>query len=159
MPEIGGKTIHLTVPKFSIIALEKPSVLGKALGIPFNEAPRAGQSWRVDSVYYSLNLLKANHGAVGTAEMILEIFAYIGNQSFASQVFLEGQIKPGQEVEEPRIGTLEAYAPPTLYPGQEGQVNLGIQTNTTTSTIVIQGFVLITYTLILPETKPRAVVL
>lgn len=102
-----------------------------------NTAPKAGQHWAIENVYFSFPLaFKAVEAAVSeSVEFELEIAMFIGSLEVASQKFLELGQRGEAEGAFHAQGSLEPFIPATVFPGQAINFKIRVATNNTLSSM------------------------
>lgn len=134
--KFGPKTIQLAAPNiealFPKVEAEKELVV--------NTAPRAGQSWNIENVFFTFPGAEKNPDETtsGPTEFEFEIKMFIGGLEVASQKFLEAGQRGPSEGKTPFhvLGSLEPFAGATVYPGQDIRFLYRIEKNGTKDAMV-----------------------
>lgn len=125
MRTYGPKTIQITAPNIGT-GVNKNVVRNV---VTANDAPRAGQQWNIDSVYFNFSeAQKTNENVLAglPLEQKFIISMSLGGVTVATQEIIErGKTDTPEVVESaiPALGALEPITPAILYPG----MNLGIE--------------------------------
>lgn len=151
---IGPKTARLSCPSIDTFGVNK--FVGSN-SVALNDAPRAGQAWEIQSVYYSFPEASRNNKNLFTGlklQFTFSIALILAGVEIASQEYLENQNsnEPKEEEKIPMhiLGSLEPRSPAMLFAGMGLAFNyiIGKNASGVTGSESGPGFIVVTYDLI-----------
>jgi hypothetical protein len=123
--QIGPRTLVQQLPASVIHRPVAPNKNTDTKSTTLNSSPRAGQSWRLESIYFEFPLAEKSAiifgGATQAGEFEFSVKLIIGGVISAKQTFIA---KAEKVLEEPGekwaiVGNLEAFSNHVVYAGQD----------------------------------------
>lgn len=133
MHHIGPKTIIQALPSITTpeVGNERSGNVfsyGVSNNVILNDAPRSGQSWNLESIYFSFpQATQLKPWEFSTTEFSVQFFINlkIGSRTVAEQIFKFGETKEGQRLNP--VGNLEAFSPNVVYPAESIAIEYKLQ--------------------------------